>query len=278
MTLELALRSLDGLSVGDSFGEQGFFHKPDQILAMAQWPWTDDTHMALSVVEVLSRYGEIHQDALATRFAQRYMEDSFRGYAGGAARLLTSIHQGADWRVEAPALFGGGSFGNGAAMRVAPVGAFFADDHERVVEEARKSAVITHAHPEAQAGAIAVAIAASLAANASPPEKTEFLKAVAVAVPESRVRSGIETAMTLKETDSLKVGLTLGAGQQVSAQDTVPFCIWSAAHNLHDFEAAMRNTVKAIGDRDTTCAIVGGIVSLASDIPPEWLAKREPLH
>ena len=53
--------------------------------------------------------------------------------------------------------------GNGSAMRVAPVGAFFADDLKRVSEEAEKSAVITHAHEEARSGAIAVAIATAFA-------------------------------------------------------------------------------------------------------------------
>ncbi len=62
----------------------------------------------------------------------------------------------------ASALFNGmGSFGNGAAMRIAPLGAYFADDLDRVAIEAERAAVITHTHPEAVAGAIAVALAAA---------------------------------------------------------------------------------------------------------------------
>ncbi len=48
-------------------------------------------------------------------------------------------------------------------MRVAPLGAYFADDLPCLVTEARASAEITHAHPEGQAGAIAVAVAAAWA-------------------------------------------------------------------------------------------------------------------
>ena len=44
-------------------------------------------------------------------------------------------------------------------MRAAPVGAYFADDVEKIITESRKSAEVTHAHPEGQAGAIAVALA-----------------------------------------------------------------------------------------------------------------------
>jgi ADP-ribosylglycohydrolase len=49
---------------------------------------------------------------------------------------------------------------------------------------------------------------------------------------------------------------------------------------LTDFEGALWTTVSGFGDRDTTCAIVGGIVSLAvgrGALPSEWLAARESL-
>ena len=70
----------------------------------------------------------------------------------------------------------------------------------------------------------------------------------------------------------------LGTGEKVSAQDTVPFCLWSAAHHLDNFEDALWWTVKGLGDCDTTCAIVGGIVALsAPKIPELWLQRREPL-
>jgi len=49
---------------------------------------------------------------------------------------------------------------NGAAMRVAPASAWFADDREAAVRAAIASAAVTHAHPEGQAGAAAVAAAA----------------------------------------------------------------------------------------------------------------------
>ena len=72
----------------------------------------------------------------------------------------------------------------------------------------------------------------------------------------------------------------LGNGSQVSAQDTVPFCLWCAAQHLADYETALWLTVAGQGDRDTTCAIVGGIVASrvgAAAIPDAWRAAREPL-
>jgi len=278
MSLELALKSLDGLSVGDAFGECAFFYPVEEILTLRQWRWTDDTHMAISIVENLAKHGHIDQDSLAAMFGARYTADPLRGYSPRMAGFLSRLHNGEDWKRAAPMLFPGGSYGNGGAMRAAPIGGFFAGDPERSAEEGRRSAEITHAHPEGQAGAMAVAAAASIAAAPSHPSGMDFLQEVSLLTPPSEVRYGIEEAMDLGEEDSLKVGLILGAGQQVSAQDTVPFCIWCAAHNLEDFEKAMRTTVRAIGDRDTICAIVGGIVSLSSQAPLLWLEKREPLN
>ena len=72
----------------------------------------------------------------------------------------------------------------------------------------------------------------------------------------------------------------LGTGSKVTAADTVPFSLWCAARHLGDYEEALWTTVSGLGDRDTTCAIVGGIVALSCDptvIPAAWFAAREPL-
>lgn len=280
--LQRALRSLDGLSVGDAFGELFFFISPDRAtladLPAGPWRWTDDTHMALSIVEVLKKYGRVNQDALASAFADRYLDEPHRGYGGGARRLLARIATGADWRKAAPALFDGGSCGNGAAMRVAPLGAFFADDPERAAAEARLSAVVTHAHPEGQAGAMAVAVAAALAAGPAWPTGRDFIEAVTGFVPEGETRDGLLMAMEIPPGALSQAVRILGAGNRVTAQDTVPFCVWVAAHHLESYEDALWMTAKGHGDCDTTCAIVGGIVSMsAPEIPVELLRRREPL-
>jgi ADP-ribosylglycohydrolase len=66
----------------------------------------------------------------------------------------------------------------------------------------------------------------------------------------------------------------------VSAQDTVPFALWCAARHLSSYEEALWLTVSGLGDRDTTCAIVGGIVATytgVESISHHWCADREPL-
>lgn len=285
--LARALRSLEGLATGDAFGELFFSISPDSTapadLPATIWPWTDDTQMALSIVAILKRHGRIDQDALAQDFAARLGQDPLRGYGLGATNLLLEIAAGGDWRAAAPALFGGGSYGNGAAMRAAPLGAFFAEDPARAAHEARLSAAVTHAHVEGQAGAIAVAVAAALVAGAlaaggDPPSGDALLAQVLPFIPDGLTRRGVETARSIPAGDLRHAARTLGTGSAVSAQDTVPFCLWSATHHLASYEEALLWTVRGKGDRDTTCAIVGGIVALsATDIPAEWLRRREPL-
>ena len=281
--LQRAQLSLEGLSVGDAFGQLFFHHYPHMSRATplpdGPWRWTDDTHMALSIVENLGEFGHINQDALVLAFARRYKAQPNRGYGGGAHRLLAEIAAGTDWRHASLSLFDGGSYGNGAAMRAAPIGGFFAGDPSRSAKEAQLSAVVTHAHPEGQAGAMAVAVAAAIAATSPHPAHEEFIEQVLPHIPSGLTNDGIQTAISIPADRLFDAIRILGTGQRVSSQDTVPFCLWVAAHHLDDFEEALWTTIEGFGDADTTCAIVGGIVALsAPGISKDWQARREPLQ
>ena len=288
--IERALLSLEGLSVGDAFGER-FMGPPERVHSFIArraepggvWRWTDDTAMAISIVDQLEEAGTIDRDDLAERFAENF--DPVRGYGAGAYRILRAIQDGAHWRDVSASAFGGtGSLGNGAAMRVAPLGAYFADDLERCVAEARASAEVTHAHEEGIAGAIAVAVASALTwarHGAELPNGREWLARVRDRVPAGRVREGIETALGLPaSTTTAEAARVLGNGAAVTASDTVPFCLWMAAWRSHDYAEALWQTVSAFGDRDTTCAIVGGVVAMQvghEGIPHDWRRARERL-
>jgi ADP-ribosylglycohydrolase len=281
--------SLKGLSVGDAFGDCFFLH-PDVAESMiaaraipsSPWYYTDDTQMALSVVLTLQEFGEINQENLVQSFVQLY--DPERKYGAAMHGFMARIKDGIPWQEVSSSLFEGqGSYGNGAAMRVAPVGGYFADDIDMVLSQAKASAEVTHSHPEAIAGAIAVAVAAAFASRLqnSLPSKAEFLNLLLPYVPESEVSSKIRLARDLSPNITVDSAASiLGNGSFVSAQDTVPFALWCAAQHLNNYEEALWLTVSGLGDRDTTCAIVGGIVALSASvesIPQEWLQATEAL-
>ena len=224
----------------------------------------------------------IDQDALAAAFARRYAADPHRGYGETAHGILQAIGGGMPWREAAGHAFDGqGSMGNGAAMRVAPLGAYFADDLARVVEEARSSAAPTHAHADGKAGAIAVAVGAALAVRrgAAALSPLEWLRAILEHTAEGPTHDGIAKAVDLPLSCDVRTAVAaLGNGSLVIAADTVPFSLWCAARHMDDYEEALWTTVSALGDRDTTCAIVGGILALATGrLPDGWLAAREAL-
>ncbi|GGO38140.1 ADP-ribosylglycohydrolase family protein [Streptomyces lasiicapitis] len=283
--LESALASLRGLAVGDALGFQFFTpaHYPllkRRELPEGPWPWTDDTEMACSVLSVLAGHGRIDQDALARSFAGHHHAD--RGYGPAVNQLLGRIRDGGDWRELASALFKGqGSWGNGASMRIAPLGAWYADDPEQATHQAEISAYPTHQHREAVVGAMAVAAAAALAADpAGPPAPKALLDGVIDLVPRSAVGAGLRRARDMLDYDDAgTVAAVLGCGRRTTAHDTVPFALWSAARGLGAYEQAFWDTVRVGGDMDTTCAIVGGVVAAgAGGAPPAaWLERTEPL-
>lgn len=288
------LDSLRGLALGDGFGERWFHRsnreaiemiKARQLPSEVPWYWTDDTAMALTVVRMLRLHGEIRQDVLAEMLGATYQADPFRGYGYGMTVLLPRLAEDpGTWDMQARSLFDGqGSLGNGAAMRVAPLGAWFCQDLGAASEQARLSAEVTHAHPEGISGAIAVAVAAAVAAasrGTPAPAPHSFLELAANAVP-GPVGEGIAQAASLPpDTPAWRAADLLGNGQRVRAGDTVPFALWSAAHHLDDLPRALWTTAEGLGDVDTTCAITAGVVAARSglaSVPAEWLDLCEPL-
>lgn len=96
-----ALRSLEGLSVGDAFGECFFsvaanplsleLHFSTRTLPNHRWRWTDDTAMAAAILEVLDRHGRIEQDDLADTFARRTPDSQTRAGIAQARDLPGSF-------------------------------------------------------------------------------------------------------------------------------------------------------------------------------------------
>ncbi len=290
--MERVRLSFAGLSTGDGFGECFFGNHliaerrvRDRDTPPPPWFVTDDSIMARNVARSLDLYGSINRDWLAGAFADAYDCDPKRGYGGTAHGILRAIGEGVSWKEAAGRVFDGtGSCGNGGAMRSAPVGAYFADDPVRVIEEARASAAVTHAHEDGQAGAIAVALAAAWMVRERPSggaPRRDLMEYVLQWLPESETRRRIAKALTLPlDCRPTTVANVVGSGLQVISQDTVPFCLWCAARHPDNYEEALWATIAGMGDCDTTCAIVGGIVALGAGrdgIPPEWIESREAI-
>jgi len=289
--LNLAKKSLFGLSIGDAFGET--FFGPEEIitgrikhreLQDGSWSFTDDTVMGIGIYKILSKYAKIEQDQLAKEFSDNYLLDNYRGYGGTAHSILKEIGLGKHWREASREVFDGmGSMGNGAAMRSGPIGAYFHEHVEKVIEQAKLAAEVTHFHDEAVAGAIAVALAACICTRVGlrgkPLLPAEFFGFITGNMPESDVKYKIKKAATLSGNYDIRTVVSiLGNGIKLTAQDTVPFALWCAGHHITNFEEAIWTAVSGLGDRDTIAAIVGSIVVLSvgeTSIPSQWIARTE---
>lgn len=291
--IALSREVLEGLATGDAFGEacSYYYDNARQTLSgniprLGAIRYTDDTEMASAILEVLIRLGGIDEDVLAWQFRRRFHRDAERGYGKMTRRWLERTLAGEDWRAVTSEAFGGGSFGNGSAMRVAPVGAWFCDDVAKTVMMATASAVVTHAHPEGIAGAVAVALAAAVGASRrEEPAETvaaAIFQTVRTYVSEGRTAAGIAAAQKQGRAATVREAVAaLGNGSDITCMDTVPFCVWNACRCLGDYREAIISTIEAGGDCDTNAAIVGGIVAAytgSAAIPADWISTREPLR
>ena len=133
------------------------------------------------------------------------------------------------------------SWGNGAAMRVSPVGFAFSDP-ETVLSEAEKTAEISHNHPEGIKGAQATAMSVFLARTGHGKEEIRS---------EIARRFGYDLNRTV---ESIRPAYSF----DISCQGTVPEAI-IAFLDSDSYEDAVRNAVSLGGDSDTLACITGGI-------------------
>lgn len=97
--------------------------------------------------------------------------------------------------------------------------------------------------------------------------------------PDSDTRARIIRARALPLSYAVQTAVSaLGNGADLTAPSTVGYALWCTVRHLLSFEDALWTTVSGLGDRDTTCAIVGGLVALAGrGVPALWQDCREPL-
>jgi len=217
-----------GAIIGDVIGsvyEWNNYRGTDFELFKANSDFTDDSVLTIATAEVLLDKGD-YTDAYQN-YGQYYPN---RGYGGNfSAWIYDEFAQPYN------------SWGNGSAMRVSPVG-FYCNSEKEVMEEAKKSAGVTHNHPEGIKGAQATALAIYLAKTGS---NKEIIK--------EKITSlfGYDLSRTC---DEIRPNYEFNE----SCQGTVPEAIIAFLEST-DFESAIRLAISLGGDSDTLACITGGI-------------------
>lgn len=232
------LGAIAGDIIGSPYEFDGFKTKEFPLFTDKSG-FTDDTVLSVAVAEMLLTPDESARDyaqAFKT-YARRYPNPT----GGYGARFQSWI-----WSDQSEPY---GSWGNGSAMRVSPIGFAF-DDLDSVLSEAKRSAEVTHNHPEGIKGAQATAAAILLA-------RTGQSKADLKTYIESQF--GYDLSRTV---DAIRPSYTFNE----SCQGTVPEAL-IAFLDATDFEDAIRNAVSLGGDSDTLTCITGGVAEAFYGIP-----------
>ncbi|MCC6446275.1 MAG: ADP-ribosylglycohydrolase family protein [Armatimonadetes bacterium] len=239
--------------------------------------YTDDTQMMIGVAESLAACGGFDGTDMARRFVANF--DPCRGYGPGAMRAIAKLRQGIPWNRAGGQLFGRrGSFGNGSAMRVAPVGLFYGDDPPALRQAAELSASITHTHPLGLEGAAVQAYAVALAVRqlsgeAFLEEMRAFLRPDSE--PFSRKLAAME-GLLRQRSSAREVVAVLGNGTE--SQESVPAAIYAFLSHPESFREAVVYAVSLGGDTDTIGAMAGAIAGAyhgADALPAGWLDMLE---
>ena len=279
-----------GCFLGDAFGS-GFegMHPERAVFRLSNLSknitrsYTDDTDMTLALGESIVQSGQVDPEDIAKHFSLSC--DLTRGYAIGTIKAVLALRAGLKWHQVARIVFESGSFGNGAAMRVSPVGLFYHHNLESLQHAAIKQSNVTHVHPLGQWGAVMQAFSIGLAVSQNPKQPLKK-EEVIISLREVLWRGPIEYMKALnkieemvaqgKKLEAREVVRSLGNG--VEAQFSVPSACYIALTYSPDFCEAIRAAISLGGDTDTIAGMVGAIVGAhvgEKGLPIEWIEQLE---
>lgn len=281
-----------GTFAGDALGEpvEGWPHRAiyshfgllDSIIR-EEGRYTDDTQMMIGILETLREQQRFDPALCARKFQENF--DPRRGYGRRIFGVVDRIRQGMSWDQ-----VGTDSFGNGGAMRIAPIGCFYSNDIEAIKENAILSARITHYHPEGLAGAVAQATAVGLAFQSGlfdePIDAALYLDRISDQVKDLDKKFS-DSLLGLKPiADDSQAGRPLlelveaisgRYGLSLRAIESVPAAI-GAFVLTSSFRDAVVLGVNLGGDTDTIGAMAGATAGAYygyRKMPQEWLERLE---
>ena len=282
--------TLLGCFLGDAFGAGFEGMSSDRAIShlstlSEKFPrrYTDDTDMTLALAESIIELGKIDPEDIARKFSQSC--DLTRGYGIGTIKAVLALREGAAWHQVSRIVFEKGSFGNGAAMRVAPVGLFFHHNLETLRKAATDQANVTHTHPLGQWGAVMQASSVGLAVLRDP-RKPLKKEEIIIELREILWPGPVEYQKALNEMENIfaqgkkiearEVVRRLGNG--IEAHRSVPSACYLALTYSPDFQDAIRAAISLGGDTDTIAGMVGAIVGAhvgERGLPAEWIEQLE---
>lgn len=241
---------------------------------------TDDTHLTVALARaLLDAGGELDRDCVARRFAEIY--DPARGYGGNARKILRDIRSGVSWRAAVDRhRLPGGSWANGAAMRVAPVALASPERPGRVRRAAAAQAEVTgHTHPIGRGAAELQALAVREALVTDRERDDALAPGPFVAAIRGRgdgrwpeeLEEALDWIGEHPDVDEDRAARELGSGGRAS--QSVPAALWAFLSVGGAAETTVVRAVSLGGDTDTVGAMSGALAGAWSGddaFPDRW--------
>lgn len=241
-----------------------------RIDAPRAWGYSDDAEMMLAVGESIVALGAVDEAHIMETMAASH--EVARGYGKGTRAAFRVWRETGSWALSSRALWPEGSRGNGAAVRVAPVAVLHRESKaETLRAAARRSALPTHAHEEALAGAELIALGVWLALRGRAP--ADLLEVLRLAAHGTELDAPLQRVTGETPPEEAIAAL----GHDVFAIESVPLAIWAHCHH-RSFEGALREAVSAGGDTDSIGAMTGALAGATygvEGIPNTWVGALE---
>jgi ADP-ribosylglycohydrolase len=248
----------------------------DSLLGQISGLYTGDTQMNISVLEEMAENGEIDQVSLGTRIMNRY--SPWRKYGGGMFIVIERWRDGESFSRAAESLyFGAGSYGDGAAVRAAPISCFFKlNEVDLLFKQVMLSSRLTHTHTIGIDGALFQAYAALLALNKVDPSEWTS-KMFQLPIDSSfKIKMG-QIDYCIRNDSTVKTVIeTIGNGSD--ALSAVTAAIYSLIRNKDSFVDAVLFAIELGGDTDTIGAMAGALAGALhglQNIPADIISKLE---
>lgn len=277
----------DCVTDGERIIIQRYFDKLESSKFVGPYrQYTDDTAMTKSVAKFLIEDSGKDFTTLAKLFVDEYFNKPNRGYGQNVVEVFHKLRNSKYVDIYKPAseqFWGGGSYGNGGAMRIAPVALFYSDEYEKMLEVATNCTKITHTNILGVNGALLQCMAIHQSFQQDPKKKldpVEFCSKLLSKVEEIEKNCSQETNSTFYQ-NKFKVMMELLEkgdveteevieilGNGISAYESVPtaiYCFIRAQKEIpfinteNIFRRTIQFAVSLGGDTDTIASMAGAI-------------------
>jgi ADP-ribosylglycohydrolase len=258
--------------------------------------YTDDTQLTIATAVSLLESDGVDRDDLASTYLE--LHDPARGYGVGTTRVFEQWRDGVPIDEASTRVYDGGSYGNGGAMRIAPVGVLFHRRIDRLASAVRDVVQLTHAHPLGMGGAYLQARAVSRAVKMDPPadplnsrthdreQSLRFLEVIREDLPTAWNPDGFWDGKFRVLRELLKAHDRPPAPARVASElgcssttgESVPAALFAALIHMDSFEDAVKYAVSIGGDTDTIGAMAGAVSGAlygVGHVPDRWWEKLE---